>query len=165
MFSLRNGRKLCAKTETEKSINQTTMKVVFLLSTRKCHQVENKEDKIACQIWVTILKVGPSRTQYWGISDSVGRPKTQSWATYDKVGWPRTQSWANSYMFGRRLTQIWAISDRVGQPKTQSWATTDRVGRPRSKTFIDFDDDWGETIPNEGRYGLNQSATIIVCKE
>ena len=30
----------------------------------------------------------------------------------------------------------------------------------RSKTFIDFDADWGETIPYEGRYGLNHFSTI-----
>ena len=41
------GRKLCCKTETEKSINQTTMKAVFLLTIDTYHQEENKEDKIA----------------------------------------------------------------------------------------------------------------------
>ena len=30
----------------------------------------------------------------------------------------------------------------------------------RSKTFIDFDADWGETIPYEGRYGLKYFSTI-----
>ena len=41
------GRKLCCKLETEKSINQTTMKAVLLLTTDTYYQEENKEDKIA----------------------------------------------------------------------------------------------------------------------
>ena len=34
------GRKLCCKTETEKSINSTTMKAVFLLTIDTYHQEE-----------------------------------------------------------------------------------------------------------------------------
>ena len=30
----------------------------------------------------------------------------------------------------------------------------------RSKIFIDFDADWGETIPYEGRYGMNHFSTL-----
>ena len=30
----------------------------------------------------------------------------------------------------------------------------------RSKTLIDFDADWGETIPYEGRYDMNHFSTL-----
>ena len=31
----------------------------------------------------------------------------------------------------------------------------------KSKGFIDFDVDWGETIPNEGRYGTIHFSTMF----